>query len=544
MVMRSPTKLPSDKPDICVVGMGPAGLTLALEAAKHGLSVLLIDAGSLEGTAVTDASDTITDLTRHAPLPLAKFKGFGGTSRLWGGRCVPFEAIDFQSRPYVPHSDWPCSYEELSPWYDIAADYLDCGDPVWHQPLSHWPALNNIAFTQQERWARQPQLAHKLKARVDNTNKITLLSNTQVIDIKFDQAGQHVRSLVAVQQEQHIEINATHFVLACGGVETTRLLLAIQARNPSYFAGTNGPLGRYYMGHIFGSIASIVLNNPADVADLDFNKDESGAYVRRRFTLSPEIQQQKGLLNTAFYIDNPPFYDAAHRNPTLSLIFLMLRIPAIGRKLISEAIRLRHVGPPPYRVLSHIANVLRNPLRVLADVVAILRDRYLSPVRKPGFILRNKSGIYALNYHAEQIPNPDSRIYLNQPTLAGQLPSVTIDFRYQTQDAISVLAAHAVLDQALRTSGKGYLHYHSEESMRLAHIMSQATDGFHQVGTTRMGNNANTSIVNSNGQVHHVDNLFIASSSVFPTTGEANPTLLLTAFAARMAHYIAGQKIR
>lgn len=543
MVMVAARELDTHHIDLCIVGMGPAGMILACEAEKNGLKVLLVDTGDINGSAVTTDKSTITDVARHAPLPLASHQGLGGTSWLWGGRCVPFEAIDFQNRPYVPHSGWPCTLDELQPWYQTAAHYLDCGNAKFHSAIEGWDKLPDMDLSQHERWARQPQLAHRLKARLVNAPGILLLCNTQVTGMVFDEHHHHVDALVARHQDTTLELHAKTFILACGGVETTRLLLSVQRQSPPLFAGPDGPLGRFYMGHIFGSIASIVLNRPDDVSALDFHRDSTGTYVRRRFTLAPQAQEQHQLLNTSFYIDNPPFYDATHRNATLSMIFLALRIPAIGRRLITEAIRLRHIGPPPYRIGPHLCNIARNPLRVAVDVIAILRDRYVSRVRKPGFILRNKGGTYALNYHAEQVPNPDSRITLKPQQAenhqADTLPDLHIDFRYVAQDAQSVLQAHALLDNALRTAGKGYLRYHRPDSERIAHIMEEATDGFHQVGTTRMGHDPQTSVVDQNGQVHGIDNLLIASSGVFPTTGEANPTFLLAAFAARMAAFIA-----
>lgn len=543
MVMLAATELPRHRFDLCIVGMGPAGLTLALEADKHGLSVLLVDAGSTEPSSPTITGDTIDDAARHAPLPLASMQGAGGTSWLWGGRCVPFESIDFSPRNYVPDSGWPCTYDELAPWYDIAANYLDCGNTRFRSQQNSWEALPDIDLSQDERWARQPQLAKRLMPHIMAARNIHVLCNTRITDIVFDATRQSVTSLTASHHNTPVTLHASQYVIACGGIETTRLLLAVQHKQPDLFGGKDGVLGRYYMGHIFGSIASIVLNNPDDVAALDFRQDATGTYVRKRFTLSAQAQETHQLLNTSFYIDNPPFYDASHQNATLSLIFLALRIPAIGRRLITEAIRLRHIGPPPYPVGAHLMNIIRSPLQVIKDVLTILRERYLSPVRKPGFILRNKGGTYALNYHAEQVPHKDSRIHISDAVSDHGLPPLHINFRYQDQDVQSVLQAHTLLDNALRSSGKGYLRYHREEVARHAHIMEQATDGFHQVGTTKMGTDPAKSIVDAQGQVHGINNLHIASSSIFPTTGEANPTLLLAAFSAKMAARLAHQPV-
>ncbi|RFB73790.1 MULTISPECIES: aldo/keto reductase [unclassified Herbaspirillum] len=536
------TALPADRIfDLCIVGAGPVGLTLALEAAARGRQVLLLESGGAEHNPATQqwSRATVLDQQAHAPMELASNRALGGSSWLWGGRCVPFEAIDFEPRKYVPHSGWPFTLDEVLPWYDKAADYLDCGKAQFRQAPQHWPEMSEIELSQLERWARQPKLVGKLGPRVLASPDIHILFDATVTGLVFDDDQRSVKSLQARHKNAAIVVQASHFVLAGGGLETTRLLLSAQQGHPALFGGIGGPLGRYYMGHIFGSIASLTLTHPGDFADLDFSEDDTGTYVRRRFTISEEAQRTHHVLNTSFFADNPPFYDERHRNPTLSLVFLGLSFPAIGRRMISEAIRLRHVGPPPYRYGAHLLNVLRRPWQAAADVLTILRLRYVSPVRKPGFVLRNQGGTYALNYHAEQIPNLDSRVTLNTEHDAHGMPRLTVDFRYLKDDAESALKAHEILDRQLRAAGKGKVEYHRSPDQRIGHILEQATDGFHQVGTTRMHDDPQLGVVDRHCQVHGVVNLHIASSSVFPTTGEANPTFLAVALAARLADRLA-----
>lgn len=531
--------------DICVIGTGPVGLTLALEAAARGMRVLMLESGSAEpDDASADAAHAnVVNPQTHAPMALATSRVLGGSSWLWGGRCVPFEAIDLEPRDYVQHSGWPLALEQIAPWYGKAADYLDCGSARFRQPAARWPAMAEIELSQLERWARQPKLAPRLGQRVLNTPGIDILFDATVNGMNFtcpsSEGASRVTSLSANHQKNIIKVHAAEFVLAGGGLESTRLLLAVQQDRHDLFGGIDGPLGRYYMGHIFGSIASIVLTDPDDFGDLDFAADDSATYVRRRFTLSAAAQRQHQLLNTSFFADNPPFYDQRHRNPTLSMVFLALSIPALGRRMISEAIRLRHIGPPPYHYGAHLLNILRRPWQAIADIMTILRLRYLSAVRKPGFVLRNQGGTYALNYHAEQVPNPDSRVTLQQERDRHGLPRLNIDFRYLPQDAQSVLQAHELLDNNLRATGKGRLDYHRAAPQRLAHIMEQATDGFHQAGTTRMHEDPQLGVVDRDCRVHGISNLHIASSSVFTTTGEANPTFLAVALAARLGNHLA-----
>jgi choline dehydrogenase-like flavoprotein len=168
----------------------------------------------------------------------------------------------------------------------------------------------------------------------------------------------------------------------------------------------------------------------------------------------------------------------------------------------------------------------------------ILRDRYLTRPRRPSFLVRNRDGRYALHYHAEQEPNPDSRILLIDEADRYGLPRVAIDFRFTEGDARSVVDSHHVLDAALRANAVGRLEYWYPQEQLRERVLAQASDGLHQAGTTRMGQNPKDSVVDADLKVHDVANLHVASSSVFPTTGQANSTFLAVALAVRLASHL------
>ncbi len=542
--------LPGGAFDCCVVGAGPVGLAFAMEAAETGARVLLIESGSATSgrrdVSPRDGERTeIVDPERHAPLHLTTRRGVGGTSWLWGGRCVTFEPIDFEARDFVPGGAWPIGPGDVAPYAEAAARHLDCGAPVFAADAPDWPGLNEVRMSNLERWSRRPKLGPRLGERVLRHPNITVLLNATVTDIEFaERHGETIASLVVERDVdgrpsgERLPIRAASFVLAMGGVEVTRLLLRVQRRHPGAFGGVDGPLGRYYMGHATGSVADIVLDDPARAADLDFVRDAHDTYVRRRFTLSPQAQRRHGVLNTSFYLDNPDFFRADHRNPTLSAVFLGIAIPPVGRAILAEGIRLRHVGPRPYAVRAHVANVLRAPWRALADVADIIRRRYVSSVRKPGFLLRSAEGRYALHYHGEQLPHPDSRLTLHRTDAGDEL--LRIDFRYRDEDVESVLRSHALLDAELRGAGLGRIEYASTGDDRVrGDIWKQTTDGFHSIGTTRMGADPADSVVDADCRVHGVGNLYIASTSVLRTSAEANPTFFAAALAVRLAHRLA-----
>jgi choline dehydrogenase-like flavoprotein len=377
------------------------------------------------------------------------------------------------------------------------------------------------------------------RARLLASERIRMSLTSTVTGLALSADGSRVESLSVSTSDGARTVRARRFVLAMGGVETTRLLLHVQRSLPALFGGVDGPLGRYYMGHISGKIASIVFDDPATINDLDFKLDPSGAYVRRRFMLTDESQIEHRVLNTAFWPDNPPFYDPAHGSGVLSAVFLALAFPPTGRFLLPEAIRLIHTGPRPYRLAAHLRNAVLGAVRGAKDILGILLHRFIKKPKKPGFLVQNRGGKYALHYHAEQIPNPDSRITIGDELDSASVPRAVIDLRFTPQDVQSVIASHAALDHALRANGIGRLEYWYTDDKLAERVYAQASDGFHQVGTTRMGDDPAHSVVDSNLKVHGLENLFIASSSVFPTTGQANSTLLAAAFAVRLAEHLA-----
>src|SRR5699024_4047812 len=217
-------RLPTDY-DCCVVGAGPVGLVFALEAAEMGARVLLVDAG--DGDTVKQPVSRlpgghthIVDAARHTPLDMAIRRGVGGTARLWGGRCVGLEAIDFEPRDYVPDSGWPITVEDVAPWYDAAARHLDCGHAVFRSEVQGWPGFSNFQVSNLERWVRRPRLDRGLAARVLAHRRITTLLDTNLLDLDFLADGS-VRALVAEHDHARIRLRANSYILAMGGLETT-----------------------------------------------------------------------------------------------------------------------------------------------------------------------------------------------------------------------------------------------------------------------------------------------------------------------------------
>ena len=416
----------ADSPvDFCIVGSGPVGMALALELEKLGHDVLLLESGdNALDPKIADASRAeIVDQRRHADMSLTVCRALGGTSWTWGGRCVAYNDVDFAKRDFVPDAAWPISHDTIRPWYTLASKYLLCGNDHFTMPYEH-ALIDGLTLDSVERWATTPRLIEIHREALTRSQRISISLRSTVVGLKVSEDGSRVESVEVATSAGMRAIKARNFILALGGVETSRFLLSVQQKYPALFGGTDGPLGRYYMGHLSGKIATLQLRISGFVTDLDFNLDGSGAYYRRRLMLTDEAQLANKLMNAVFWADNPPFYDPSHRSAVLSATFLAIAFPPTGRRLLSEAIRLAHTGPRPYKIAAHLRNAILGAPGGAVEIYRVLRDRFLKKPRKPGFIVPNKGGSYALHYHAEQVPNSLSRITLTTEKDAFGMPRV------------------------------------------------------------------------------------------------------------------------
>jgi choline dehydrogenase-like flavoprotein len=526
--------------DLCIIGAGPVGIALAIACEELGLSALLLESGyqKLDTFAQSLTTGHKVDPERHQSPEVSICRGLGGTSRWWGGRCVPFDEIDFQSRRCAPEGLWPFSYDEAAKWHPWAAKFFQIGSAEFSAAVAPWTKLSGARFEALERWTPETNCAKIYQERLINSERISVLLGATVTAIEFSDDKKLVKSLTVKSPSGSSKLAQPQVALTCGGLETTRLLLAAQQESPDAFGGKTGALGRNYVGHLSGKIADLIFTDPNSVSLHDFFLS-NGAFARRRFTLPPSVQANDNVLNIAFWADNPPFHAAEHRSAALSLVWLALATPGVGRRLLSEGILRSHLGPLPYRRTEHLVNVLKSPISAFQDILRIIRARFLSSPRRPGFLIHNPSGRYALLYQSEQTPHEGSRVTLSNSSDALGLPFLNVELQYKQEDAESVVRAHKLLDASLRESGLGRLEfYDADDEERAARVLRQAADGFHQIGTTRIGTDPSKSVVNSDCQVHGIENLYVVSSSVFPSSSQANPTYLSVALAVRLANHI------
>jgi glycine/D-amino acid oxidase-like deaminating enzyme len=525
-----------------VVGSGPAGLTLALELARYGRPALVLESGlTRPGAAQALSAAEIVAPGRHDDMSVAVARRLGGTSNLWGGRCAPLDPIDFAPRAFAQDARWPIRHKEIARFYEIACRYAHCGEAAFDLAAPEFAAEDgDFSLANIERASNKPRFHKAHAAALAASRLVDVRLGLTVVDLELAEDGRVMGVIVAAEDGARSILRADRVVLAAGGLESTRLLLALQRRRAALFGGEGGPLGRYYMGHIIGEIADIVVADERLDAALDFLIDGRGSFVRRRFTPSPRLIIGDELPNIAFWPVVPPIADPRHASGPLSAVALALSTPLLGRALVPEAIRSRHLAEP-IDWLAHARNVAADIPATASFLGGFMRQRYLSAHRIPGYFLRDRARRYGLSYHAEQSPRRNSRVTLARETDALGLPRLRIDLKFAREDAAAVARAHDRLAHWLAASGLGHIEYRQPAPDCVDAVEALMSHGTHQIGTARMGSTRRDGVVDRDLRCFDCANLFVVGSAVFPTSGQANPTLSIVAFAARLAATLAAE---
>lgn len=505
--------------DVCVVGAGPVGVCIALTLSRYGIRTILLERGARNATSPKRQEGVrLDDAVPHAPDHDTLAFGLGGTSSRWGGRCVELDDIDFEHRDYLgEEARWPISHSELEPFYVEAAQLMKA-------PRPHNASISDEAFIESfESWAFPRNTATANRAALLSSKSLHILLDAQLIKLNFDSTTGRAAS-ATIRCDKHLAtVRANHFILACGGRENSRILLNLQAQFPDLFAGEEGPLGRYYMGHLTGQIAQIRFQSEAVAEKFFFKRQQDGRFTRTRLQPSAQTQRNLELLNTVMWPHNSDVGKLPPRQALASAVFL--REVLQGKRNASRQ-----------DCITHGMFLMRHPINGLASISKVAHERYFYGL--PHLQVRDAHNEYGLTYHAEQAPRRLSRVQLiNDPDQDGQL-GISTEFSYCPEDYQSVLRVHHNFDEWLRQAGIGSLRFLEGDLEEM--VISQAHDGYHQIGLTRMGSSRRDGVVDANCRTFDIDNLFVAGSSIFPTSGQANPTFPAVAFGVRLAHHLVG----
>jgi choline dehydrogenase-like flavoprotein len=529
--------------DLCIIGAGAAGIALALELMQTQLSVIVLESGGRKPDPQTQElyDGEVADASSHSPPLYYRKRQFGGTTTVWGGACVPFDPIDFEVRDYIPHSGWPFGREELDRYYPKACDLLEAGDSCFRAPeaLVGQPrdmirqfVSDRIPTENLERNSRPTDFGKRYEPELRGAPRVRVLLGANCTHLAASPEGQTIdRVDVATLAGNQFTISARYFVLAAGGLEVPRLLLASRDVRRQGIGNDRNVVGRFYMCHLASTVGRLQLHGSSSEIINKYERSPDGIYCRRRFWIAPELQRELRIGNIILRLASPPIGDPSHRLGALSALFLAHGLLPYERKKWS-----RGASGSPALLARHVWNIIADSFGTSAFAAHVFFERVVARRKYPAVTVTPRTNCYSLYFLAEQVPTWESRIRLSERRDRFGMPRIHVDFRYTDFDVRTVKCAYRALADDMARTGAGRLDFSNEE-LEQTILRDGAFDG-HHIGTTRISDNPLTGVVDKDCRVHGLGNLFIAGSSVFPTSSHANPTLTIVALAVRLASHL------
>ena len=519
--------------DICIVGAGAAGITLAREFIDQPYQVCVLESGELDFEEATQSLYQGENRgVPYFPLQESRARYLGGSTNLWGGWSRPLDDIDFEDRPWMPYSSWPIPKAELNPYYQraqkvcgLGPDKYDFAD--WEDALKelqiHRPPLGEQIETYV--WQIVPpshlRFGQTYKAELEQANNIKTYLHANVVEIETNDPARSVTRLrVATLEGKKFWVSAKAFILAVGGIENPRLLLASNQVQGNGLGNQHDLVGRFFMEHPYLQSGEIEFSEPP-VLYTKKNIKVGEAFLGTALGLSKPIQQQEQLLNfcTRLVTILPDWVEAFN-----SLKFKLREKKGIFHEAfptITEGQRYRG----DTSVLEDLSKVITNIDCVAARAYAKLFDKSFQS---------RQSNLCQTHLIGEQAPNPDSRITLSAERDKLGVNRVQLDWRLSPIDKYTIKRSQEIIAEEFARSGLGKVQIEltNDESW------DSVVGSYHHMGTTRMSSNPSEGVVNQDCRVHGISNLYVAGSSVFPTSGLSNPTLTLIALAIRLADHL------
>jgi choline dehydrogenase-like flavoprotein len=515
--------------EVCIIGGGPAGITLAREFIGQPFRVCLLESGGFEfdpDTQLLYRGENVG--IPYFPLEAARMRFFGGSTNHWGGWSWPLAEFAFQSRDWVPHSGWPFDKAHLDPYYERAQAIGQLGP--YNYDTQYWEEKDTrpLAFLGRRVQTKIIQtrglrFGSAYRAELVNADNITTLLNANALEIETTyNAGTATKIPVASLSGNRFLVTAKLFILATGGIENPRLLLLSNKVRSAGLGNQNDLVGRFFMDHLHLQSGLLLPSTPYVEAGLYTGRTHSvrKSKYRGALTLSEDVEREEQLLNYSCNL-------VAIRDEGLAY--------SPGVSSLRDFYDAGRRGQLPNEFWKNVSNVI-------TDMDSIGRAAYRKVIEGKPLV---KTNFFKLFHHIEQAPNPNSRVTL-APTARDRLGQhrARLDWRLSAMEKRTIRRAQEIIGQEAGRAGLGRVQIGLEaDGKAWTPVVDQSSwtgpsGAFHHCGTTRMHINPKNGVVNENCRVHGMSNLFVAGSSVFPTIGYANPTLTIVALAVRLADHI------
>ena len=496
--------------DICIIGAGAAGITIAHSLISSGLQVCLLESGGFDFDAATNDLHEFSinknikyniEGTKFDRDRSCRLRYFGGTTNHWAGWCAPLDEIDFQQRSWVEGSGWPISLADMQDYYSSAYNYVEINNSQYtEENLSdenhNFPEFesNKLETTF---WKVSPPTRFGTFYRDDlaDAKNISVYLNANLVEIATNNESSSVNQLkIKSLNDISATVTSKSYVLACGALENARLLLSSDKKNPAGLGNESGWLGRNYQNHPHVLSAIIRASDPQAITELYQYYENSGDKVLAGVSGSEILQKENQILNFAATIQQFSGYSAARQ------------------------------------IWNSVKN-FRWPAEMTSNLSLVISDLLKGD---------NKADqVHQLYMYTEQAPNYDSQIRLGEETDALGQRRAIVDWNLTELDKHTVQVATNAVAEEFGRLNLGRLKIEDWCIDPDPTVWPTALwGGCHQIGSTKMSDSPDDGVVDKNCRMHSIDNLYVAGSSVFPTGGHVPPTLTIVALALRLSDHL------
>jgi choline dehydrogenase-like flavoprotein len=516
--------------DICIIGAGIAGISIAREFIGRSESVVLLEGGGLDFT--KSLRDLPTVLQRHTmgeqaltggrnagepyyPLRFTRVRAFGGSSRAWhehrGVHARPLDAIDFEARDGLPEHGWPIDRAELDPFYERAQQVCNLGPfayeaKTWETrgygaPLPLDPALVNSVIFQFGKRSRFDRYEDDF-AHAENVNLVLHATAVHLAD----RGGRVIRLDCATLSGNRFSVRARTFILAAGAIETARLLMVSRDSQPAGIGNSRDLVGRCFMEHPDAAVGYLIPDPKLDQGAFrlyEHQRAGTDVTVEAMFRLSDRVLRTEQLLNA------------------------VLRLRPTYRTGMAAAVRSAQVVRRSAHHAVATPGLAKHALRAILGAPQILRHYADWRSGRP-------PEVFGIDVMAEQAPTMSSRVRLAQRRDRLGVPGTILDWQLTSMDWDSIRRTVEIFGDAVGKAGVGTV----VSTLGAGDQPPAVYGNWHQLGTTRMHRDPTHGVVDENCRVHEMSNLYIAGGSVFATGGYANPSLTIVALSLRLADHL------
>lgn len=506
--------------DICVIGSGAAGLTIANQFFDTGWKVVVLEGGGpAEETSSRDLYQADVVGLPHDGVHEGRFRVLGGSTTAWGGQLLPLCEADFNEKPWLPFSGWPLSFENLEPFYRRAETMMGVDGPPYDE--DRWrlfgitpPTLDgkmfHYRFSQWAAWGKR-NLALSFRQKLKTSQNVDVIVHANAVNVLTNKETNHVDQVdIRSFSGKAGMVKARFYVICCGGIETPRLLLASNTVESTGVGNKRDLVGRYFQDHISLRAGRVVPIDRRAVQALYDPFFRQGVMYTPKIEMSRQSQQEFGLLNAIGHLK----FEIPEDSSLQDIKRMLLAVQAGKNPIPSGKAMLRMVRDS------------QDFARLAFGKVALNRRLSLS-----------RGDIYLL-VDTEQAPNPQSRILLSEKTDGFGMPRVAVDWRLSEIDVRTLCTFARLFKQQWARLNLGEVLLDDLTFPEGQFWRENMRDVYHHMGTTRMGDTPQHGVVDKDCKVHSVDNLFIGGSAVFPTSGNSNPTLTIMALCLRLSDHL------